>query len=327
MFKSLRCLKGKYNSVSLFTDALICSFNYGTSIDDYFSFRFYEKSKSKRLEFASTAYMYLFHKKLNDKAYVKKIDDKSQFRINFKSYTGTSEVFHDYEKEKFINWLTVNEINQIVVKDPLGNIGRSVFFFDVAIENQQFADKNKIYSINELFREYSINDRIYVESRIKQHHKIQGLAPTALNTIRVITIVTCDDTVDIISAAFRISVNNETDNFSTGNLAAAVDIDSGIVISPGIKRLAACSDTYEFHPVTGEKILGFQIPHWEEAKSLVHKAALVFPQVRTVGWDVAILEDKAIIIEGNPSWNKGAPQIPLDKGIKPVLDRYLKELN
>jgi hypothetical protein len=65
------------------------------------------------------------------------------------------------------------------------------------------------------------------------------------------------------------------------------------------------------------------MPHWGKVIALVSEAALVFPQVRTVGWDVAILEDKPIIIEGNPSWNKGAPQIPLDRGIKPILEQYI----
>jgi hypothetical protein len=52
---------------------------------------------------------------------------------------------------------------------------------------------------------------------------------------------------------------------------------------------------------------------------------LVFPQIRTVGWDVAILEKDVVIIEGNPSWNKGAPQIPNNKGIKVMLEKYLND--
>lgn len=323
VFRSLQCLKGKYNSVVLVADALLCSFKYGTSLDDYFSFRFYEKSNVKRAEFATTAYMYVFHKKFNEKEYKPKIDDKSQFRIHFKLFSGTSEEFHITEKDKFVNWLVSQDLKQIVIKDPLGNIGKSIHFFNFITSRQEFQDKNQAYTVEELFQYFSIGNKLYVEPRINQHSLIQKLAPTALNTIRVITIVRLDGKVDIISAAFRISVNSETDNFSTGNLAAAVDVESGIVISSGIKRLAACSNTYEYHPITGEKILGIQIPHWGEVRNLVHEAALVFPQVRTVGWDVAILEDRPIIIEGNPSWNKGAPQIPLDKGIKPLLDKYL----
>lgn len=260
---------------------------------------------------------------MNDKGTKKKIDDKSQFRIYFKKFTGFSEVFDTKNKQKLLDWLHENEIYQLVIKDPLGTLGKSVVFLTYDPNSQIFNYQGKVYSLNELFSKFSVKGSLYVEPRIFQHSVIQRLAPSAINTIRIITIVNSNGDVDIISATFRISVNSETDNFSTGNLAAAVDISTGIVISPGIKRLAACSDIYVSHPVTGQKILGFQIPHWEMVKEIVKEAAVVFPQVRTVGWDVAILEDRPIIIEGNPSWNKGAPQIPLDKGIKPILDTYL----
>jgi hypothetical protein len=220
-------------------------------------------------------------------------------------------------------WLEENKVKQLVIKDPLGTVGMAVQFLVFNPISLTFNYKNKDYTLDELFIQFSIGGNLYVEPRISQHHLIQKLAPTALNTIRVITVVNEDNEVDIISAAFRIAVNSETDNFSSGNLAAAVDVSTGLVISPGIKRLAACSDTYVSHPVTGQMILGFQVPYWLKVIELVKEAALVFPQVRTVGWDVSILEDKPIIIEGNPSWNKGAPQIPLDQGIKPLLDKYI----
>lgn len=325
VFHGIKCAKKYKHPVRLFFDALICSLKYGTSLDDYFSFRFYYKSKEQRKAFATTAYMYVFHKKMNDKHTKQKIDDKSQFRKHFKNFAGISEVFNAGNKQELLVWLEENKINQLVIKDPLGTVGKTVQFLTFNPQFLTFKHKNKEYSLDELFSQFSISGNLYVEPRISQHHLIQKLAPTALNTIRVITVVSEDAKVDIISAAFRIAVNSETDNFSTGNLAAAVNVSTGIVISPGIKRLAACSDTYESHPVTGQKILGFQVPYWPKVIELVKEAALIFPQVRTVGWDVAFLEDKPIIIEGNPSWNKGAPQIPLDQGIKPLLDKYLNE--
>lgn len=323
VFQGIRCAKKHKQPLFLIFDALLCSLKYGTSLDDYFSFTFYNKSKEQRKAYATTAYMYVFHKKMNDKHIKQKIDDKSQFRIYFKKFSGVSEVFDIKNKQLLIDWLNVNKIIQLVIKDPLGTVGKTVQFLSYNPENLSFACKNTSYSLEELFRQLSISGKLYVEPRIVQHQLIQKLAPTALNTIRVITVVNKDNQVDIISAAFRIAVNSETDNFSTGNLAAAIDVSTGMVISPGIKRMAACSDTYISHPVTGQNILGFQVPHWEKVIELVKEAALVFPQVRTVGWDVAILEDKPIIIEGNPSWNKGAPQIPLNQGIRPILDKYL----
>lgn len=323
VIQGINCAKKYQHPISLLFDALFSSLQYGTSLDDYFSLRFYNKSKIQRKSFATTSYMYVFHKTLNDKRFKSKIDDKSQFRKYFRMFSGISELFDIKDQQKLIKWLNENNLEQFVIKDPLGTIGKKVHFLAYNPQNHIFLDKNITHTLGGLFNSFSINGQLYVEPRIKQHHLIQKLAPTALNTIRIITIVRKDNLVDIIAAAFRVSVNSKTDNFSCGNLAAAVDISSGVVITHGTKRLAACSESYEFHPVSEQKILGFQIPHWEKVKIMVKEAALVFPKVRTVGWDVAILEEKPIIIEGNPSWNKGAPQIPLDKGIKPILDRYL----
>jgi hypothetical protein len=323
VFKSLKCLRGKYSGLTLLLDSICCSFIYGTSLDDFFSFRFYEKGKLERGEFATTSYMYNFHKSLNQREFVDRIDNKVEFRKYFRNFSGVSSVFMANDKDKLITWLDYNKVQNFVVKDPKGSIGTSIVFFRFNINDLSISNDDRKITINELFENYAKNDIIYIEPVIIQHHSIQSLAPSALNTIRIITVLRKDGDVDIISAVFRIAINSKTDNFSTGNLAAAVDVDTGVVISPGIKRLASCSSIYEYHPVTNMKILSFQIPFWKEVVKLVKEAAQVIPQVRTVGWDVAILHDRPIIIEGNPSWNKGAPQIPLDKGIRPLLDKYL----
>jgi D-alanine-D-alanine ligase-like ATP-grasp enzyme len=43
----------------------------------------------------------------------------------------------------------------------------------------------------------------------------------------------------------------------------------------------------------------FQIPFYQEAKKLAVEAATRVPQLRVVGWDVAIQADGPILIEGN----------------------------
>ncbi len=45
------------------------------------------------------------------------------------------------------------------------------------------------------------------------------------------------------------------------------------------------------HPVTGEVIVGFQIPFWNQIIELVKELAYVVPQVRYVGWNIAITEN------------------------------------
>ena len=45
-----------------------------------------------------------------------------------------------------------------------------------------------------------------------------------------------------------------------------------------------------------------RIPWWTEAVELVCGAALRFPALRTLGWDVAITPDGPRVIEANAHW-------------------------
>src|SRR5699024_9792274 len=157
---------------------------------------------------------------------------------------------------------------------------------------------------------------LYFEKYLEQNKAIQAISPTALNTIRVITLVKDDHSVDIIGAIFRISVNSKLDNFSKGNIAAEVDIKSDEVITGGIIKNSSCGEYYDRHPITEEQIKGFKIPMWDTVVKTVKEAALINPEIRTVGWDVAILEDDVKLIEGNSKWNKDTWQIPAGYGKK-----------
>lgn len=324
VFASLCCLKDEYNIYYLIFDAFKCAYKYGSSIDDYFNFRFYQKKDEERYEIATTSFMYNFHKSLNDKRFVKYIDDKSLFRLYFSNFTINSELFSINDEVLFNEWNDKNTSDEFVIKNPLGETGKSVFFFKFIHDKHKILYKEKELNYIQFFKKFSHNNILYIEPRIVQNEKISTLSPSAVNTIRVITIIDKYGEPNIIAAAFRIALdNNRTDNFSTGNLAATVNIENGIVVTPGIKRMASCSESFILHPNTNVRILGFKIPLWDEVVNVVKEAAKVFPQVRTVGWDVAILDNRPIIIEGNTNWNKGAPQIPNNKGIRPLLQKYL----
>ena len=72
--------------------------------------------------------------------------------------------------------------------------------------------------------------------------------------------------------------------------------DDGIVSTAATD---AVDNTLYEHPVTKEKIVGFNIPMFKEAVELVKEAAKVVPEVAYVGWDVAISDNGPVIIEGN----------------------------
>ena len=81
-----------------------------------------------------------------------------------------------------------------------------------------------------------------------------------------------------------------------GGIAAQVDLKSGIVSTFGYDYEG---NKYISHPTTGSNILGVQLPNWDKVIELVKTAHSKLPQCALLGWDIAITQTSADIIEAN----------------------------
>lgn len=81
----------------------------------------------------------------------------------------------------------------------------------------------------------------------------------------------------------------------------------------------------ECHPATNVKFDGFKIPYWNEIKELVLKAAMVNPDVKVVGWDVAISNKGPLLIEANRRPGFDLVQVLEDKGCRYMLEEVKKD--
>ena len=70
----------------------------------------------------------------------------------------------------------------------------------------------------------------------------------------------------------------------------------GKVIVPAIDQ---ADNKITIHPTTKEKILGYQVPNYDKACKMVKEASKLIPEVKYIGWDVAILENDVSLVEGN----------------------------
>lgn len=322
--KSVSCAskKSRKTKFTLIADMIYSSLKYGASFVDFFNFGFYMKSKIQRKEYATMGDMYMFHKKLNDKSKTHLLDNKELFAKHYASFCNTPVVL-DKNSSDLYDFIKSCVGEKLVFKDPLGTAGKAVSIADVTIDNQGtllIEGRQHIEFLNDFFGE---NNIVYVEKYLNQNKLINEISPSALNTIRVITIIDNKEEVHVIGSVFRISVDCDVDNYSRGNIAAEIDIKTGKVITGGIQKNSSCGEYFDFHPITHKPIKNFQIPMWDLIIETVTKAALILPQIRTVGWDVAVLEDSVILIEGNSQWNKDTWQIPAGYGKKQILLKYL----
>ena len=302
--------KGK--NVIMIADSIYSVFRYNISIFEYFQFKFYEKDHPERSVWTGTGYMYEYQKLMNPKKSRKIIENKILFLNYFKNFVHRKfENINNINEPEFTEILS-NSSGKTVLKNSLGQVGGEVEIIE-----------NKKYTSSSLFNYMKSKNYDLIEEFVIQHPVLMRLSPTGLNTIRIITQLN-NNQVDLIGARLRISVNSAVDNMGAGNMAAPVDIKTGFVSGPGVYSDITKTDE-EIHPVTGVEIRGFKIPYWKESIEMIKEAALIETGNRSVGWDIAITNEGPELIEGNHNWCKLLWQLPVKKGMKPVLEKYRKE--
>ena len=159
---------------------------------------------------------------------------------------------------------------------------------------------------------YCLNNNLdLLEEAIIQHKDMNSLYPDAINTVRFMTFVENKE-VKIIGTRLRMGNGGHVDNAAAGGLFATIDVDSGEIDSIAFNK---SGEKFEKHPITNHPIEGFKIPYWEEVIEMCKKAALEVPDVRSIGWDVAISKNGPLLIEGNDRWCRVLWQLPTEQGL------------
>lgn len=303
----------KKSTLSLFSSALIDSIKYNVSPLESLQFGFYSKSPTEKAKWAGTGYMYEYQRVMNPIDQRAILDDKTLFHKNYSSYFKHQALDLETIKADKRQAELLLKNPKIVLKESKGKCGLGTAFIE-----------SRNYTPEKLIRYMEKEGYGLAEVYIRQHHLLNALSPSAVNTVRIFTQLNAKDEVEILGCRLRISVNSPVDNMAAGNLAAPLDDKTGIVTGPGVYGDVA-KQPETVHPVTKIPIIGFQVPYWKECLQLVEKAALEHPQNRSIGWDVVVTEDGPGLIEGNHDWCKLVWQLPVNQGLKSILNRHLAE--
>lgn len=295
------------NRLSIVLDMVKCGFKYQAGYYDYLEFEFYLLNDKQRSTYLTRGKNNEIIRKYNNKEKAYQFDDKQVFNKMFKNFLGRDYINLDNNLKEFKTFL--KDKKEIIVKPLDGEGGKGV-------------EKIKVDSnIEKLYQKLIDNNQTLVEEVIKQHKQMNKLYDKSVNTLRMFTFVK-DGKAYFLQAILKIGNGGVIDNFSSGGMYTFVD-DNGIVLAPAIDQ---ADNYFENHPITKEKIVGFKVPLFNEAVELVKEAALVVPDMAYVGWDVAIGEDKPILVEGN--WFPGVfqmkPSFKENKdGILPLYKKYM----
>ena len=116
--------------------------------------------------------------------------------------------------------------------------------------------------------------------------------------MRINTVLDKEGVAHVVRVSFRCGIGESViDNYSAGGVLYPVNSMYGRIEGPGRNR--SLGQTVFVHPGTDSFMPGREIVFFEEALEMAKKAAKSIPQVRFIGWDVAILENGPELIEGN----------------------------
>jgi len=297
---------GKHSRIAVALDLLYCKVRFHVTEDEYLKYNFYNLQDRYRKNF-----LLVYHQKKfgnisarfftrSKYLFYKRIPDLYSRGMLLAPHCG---------EEAFLEF--VRKYPKIIVKPDLGSLGKGIELF-------QYTDDD---AAKDFFKKFSMDVPMICEEFVKQHKDMDAFHPYSVNTVRVVTILD-DGKVEVVGAAMKTggAADKFVDNMHSGGIGAQVDVETGLLTTFGrdyqFKR-------FSHHPITGVQFVGFQIPNWDKVINLATQAHKRLPQCLIFGWDIAITEDGAEIIEANnapgPKLIQTMDQIPKGRKIIKML--------
>ena len=299
--------KAKKSQLSIVLDMIKCGIKYQAGYYDYQEFEFYLLNDNERKTYLTRGKNDAIVKKYNKKDSWYKFDDKVIFNQIFKDYIKRKHTdLRNCSRLEFETFMT--GIEYVIAKPIDGDGGKGIEIFETFEPN--------------LYGKLISNKKYLVEEVVKQHHKLAELYDKSVNTLRIFTFLK-DGVPYVLQSILKIGNGGVIDNFSSGGMYTFLD-ENGKVIVPAIDQQ---DNIYETHPISNKKIIGFEVPMFQEAIEMVKEAAKVVPEIAYVGWDVAITDKGPVVIEGNcyPGVFQIKPSFSNDKiGILPKYESIMK---
>ncbi|MDY0101591.1 MAG: sugar-transfer associated ATP-grasp domain-containing protein [Lentimicrobium sp.] len=204
----------------------------------------------------------------------------------------TPEHFLEYIKE-VCSRSTLSE--SIFIKKQSDSSGGKLIF---KVSWQKLKENRE--ELNTIFKVVRSSSFVFQEE-VQQHEALSRINPFCVNTLRIESFTNKDNISRVFSGILRLGFNDSyVDNTSSGGAFVGIDFQNGV-----LKRLALSdfsngrARTYAEHPYSKISFEGYPIPFFDEILELVLRACQLVPQVKVVGWDIAITPAGPLIIEGN----------------------------
>ena len=302
------------NRIGIMIDVVRCGIRYGAGFNDYLLCEFYNLTDAQRATYITRSVNNQLVSILNNRDYYHFFDNKAEFYSTFSKYIGRQWLdFSKASREDFAKFMENRDT--IMVKPGSESGGKGV----------EKLSKKDFSSLDAMYDQLKSDGIGVVEDVLQQHEEMNRMNPSSINTLRIVTILN-ETGPHIVYAHIRIGNSDRpVDNLHSGGMFAPIDLDRGVIQYPAYDK---ARHTYQEHPRTHTTIQGFAIPYWEEAKAMCLEASQIVPQMRYVGWDVAITPTGPVFVEGNnlPGYDilQMPPHTPDKIGMLPRFQEFVK---
>ena len=126
---------------------------------------------------------------------------------------------------------------------------------------------------------YLYDNGFIMEPIIENENPFKKINRESLNTIRIAAVLLNNRVEIAFVFATLVCKGSLIDNAKCGGIISVIDIETGIITAACDKK----RNYYIKHADSKQKIIGYELQKWEEAKKLVKEFALVVPVNRYTG--------------------------------------------
>ena len=279
---------GKGEWVKVFIDYVISNICYKFSALDYYVIgNGYTLSRYEKKRFFTEKRACWLWNKVNDSNYIHFLRNKVDALEFFKDFVSRRWLYAP--KSSFSEFMDfVNKTPVFIAKPVRGREGKGI--------EKHFSSGVSEEGLKAVYDQLVSKDML-LEECLKAHDDIY-LGTIALSTFRLYTMIDRKGIVHVLKAKYRVGTGDAITDTATGCVAYPISIEYGVIEGPGINEVLN-SKNYFYHPGCDKLVVGMKIPMWDRVLEVVTEAAKKIPQIRYIGWDIAITNDGVELIEGN----------------------------
>lgn len=276
-----RCGK---NRLLIVLDMIVCALLYQAGYIEYVIYGMYDMTAKQRRTVLTAGKNNRYVAALNLKRDWDYFENKIKFLNTFRDECGRD--FIDLTQASLDEFEAFAKKHPTFMAKPYDGIcGKNIEKIDSAGKD-----------LGELYRGFKESGQTLLEEVILQHPELSRLNPSAINTIRIVTIVR-DGQPHIVFSGLRCGrAGSVVDNFVAGGMTVPIDTKTGEIHNVAVDKVG---NVFAIHPDTNVAFDGFKMPNWDACLELAKRAAMRVETVRYVGWDIASTPDGPVLVEGN----------------------------